>query len=118
MGLISILQLLDTGRIDPIILCMGSDKPDINQAMSVNNHDNHKGLIALDIENDPVIRNKAGIAVKRFDIRRAIPSGAFHIMKPGLQGNGSIRVFLPEFPQDTPADDPHKKDYITKLPKW
>lgn len=53
-------------------------------------------MIAFDIEDNPVVCQEADIPINRFNISRAIPGSAFHIMKPGLQGNRGIRVFYPE----------------------
>jgi hypothetical protein len=66
-------------------------------------------MIALDIENDPVVCNKAGVAIHIFYVCRAVPGCLLHIMKPYLQCDGCIWMLYPEFTQDTPADDSHDK---------
>jgi hypothetical protein len=99
--------MLDRGCIDSVIFFMHSDEPDVNHSIMINDQNHQPVMIAFDVKHDPVIGQKTGISVNSFDIRRTGPTCAFDIMKPGLQGNGSIRVLFPKFPQNTPADDPH-----------
>jgi hypothetical protein len=74
---------------------MRTHESNVNHAMLINHHDHQPVTITLDIEDDPVIGDKASITVYGLDMCRALPVSAFHIMEPGLQGNGSIGMFLP-----------------------
>jgi hypothetical protein len=86
---------------------MCSNEPDVNQPIFVNYHNYQPVMVTFDIEDDPVIYYKTGVAINSFDISRAFPDSTLNIVKPGLQGNSSIGMFFPEITQNSAADDPH-----------
>lgn len=87
---------------------MRAHETNVYHALLINDDDDQPVMIAFDIEYNPVMGQKAGISVDRFDIRRRIPGRARHIPKPDLQRDGGIGVCFPKFAQQAPADDPHK----------
>jgi len=81
--------------INLVIFRICADKPDIGNAVLVNNN-NQTVAIALVVEHHPVVCQKTGALVGVFDIGWRFPIRSMGIMVPGLQWQAAIRMLFPE----------------------
>lgn len=80
----------------------------IDDALPIGYDDHESVVIALDVENDAIIPDQAGIAVSIFDVGRSTPIGLFDVMIPRPKRLLGIGVLLPEVTQGLQGDDPHR----------
>lgn len=63
---------------------MHTDKPDKHYAEIILYRSNEPVFIPLNVENNPVLGQKAGIPINRLDICRISPARMFDVMIPCL----------------------------------
>lgn len=99
---------LNYRRVSLVIFGMGADKTDINNFVLINDHNHQPVTIAFDVEHHPVICQKTGIMMRRFDVGGSFPIGSTHAVIPDFQRYLAIGVFLSKRTQGAPADDSHR----------
>jgi len=52
---------------------MAADESNEHQSLRVANSDHQSEVVALDVEHNPVIRQKTGVPMRSFDVGRRLP---------------------------------------------
>src|SRR5690606_20522932 len=73
--------------------------------------------VPLDVEHDPIIRQKVCRPKDSAHLSRTCPSRLFDHGEPEAKGLLGVRVFLPEFNERVPAEDAQLRHRST-LPLW
>ncbi|MEO5368850.1 MAG: hypothetical protein H7833_02095 [Magnetococcus sp. DMHC-1] len=81
--------------MDLIILVVGSDKPDVHDAVGIVDLHDQPVLVASHVENNPISREEAGMAELVLDIGRGFPVCLGHKGMPSFKGTLAIQVGLP-----------------------
>src|ERR1700748_3929734 len=87
------LEPSNTLCVDRIVLLMGTDKPDINDAVRIVNPDHEAFLIAGDVKDRATVLKNTGAANISLNVRRSRPVGPPYLSKPRhqrLAGIGNI----------------------------
>src|ERR1700728_4010398 len=96
--------------VDGIVLPMGADKPDINDAIWIVDPDHQAILISGDIKDRTAVLENTGAANISLDVRRSRPVGLPYLSKPchqRLAGIGNIRASGKKRLNRTECDYPH-----------
>ena len=64
-------------------------------------------LVPFDIENNPIVWDKTGIAIDILNICRRLPYGVLDIIIPGLQWLSCIRMLVPKSFKSFSGDNTH-----------
>lgn len=86
---------------------MSAHEADKQYAVSVLDGHDKAVLVPLDVEYDPVVGQKTGVAVNSLDVCRRMPFGALHIIMPRLQWLPCVGVPVPEFSEGFAGYDTH-----------
>ena len=78
---------------------MGSDEPDEHDSVLVPDSCNQSVIVAFDIEDNPVVCNKAGVSINMLDVLGSFPYRMFDIVMPCLKRLPRIRMVLPKLLQ-------------------
>lgn len=93
--------------VDLVVFRVGSHEADENDAgVVVDFHDETIG-VALDVEDDAVIRKDVSGRIMLFDVIGAVPTRVGGFFIPGFESLSGIGVFVPEFSQGFYRDDSH-----------
>jgi hypothetical protein len=97
---------------------MSPDEPDEHEEQGgvLDVYDQAVG-VALDVENDAIIREKVGGAEDRTHLSRAGPGGFLDHREPEAKGLLSIGVLVPKFDECVPAENPQLTQ-ASMLPWW
>jgi len=87
---------------------MRPDEADVDDAERVVDGDDQPVLVALDIENDPVVGYDAGTSVNILDIFRRLPLCLSSILTPGYERHFHVSMTLPKGAQRASCDDTHE----------
>jgi len=98
----------DSFYIDPIIFTVCPDKSNVNDPEAILNCNHQPVMIALDIEDYPVIGDDTGRCIASYDVTRIFPVSLFSIMEPGSKRLFCVRMTLPEIPQGSECNDARK----------
>jgi hypothetical protein len=88
---------------------MCTDKPNEDHSVRILDQNHHTVTVAPNVEYHAVVSYKAGVAIDRFNIRRAVPVGVSDIVIPRLQWLTSVWMFIPECHQRASTYDMHSK---------
>jgi hypothetical protein len=81
--------------VDGVVLPMGADEPDINDAIRIVDPDHEAILVAGDVKDRAAVLENTGAANISLDVRRLRPIGPPYLPKPchqRLAGIGNIRA--------------------------
>ncbi len=86
---------------------MGTDKSNVDNAKFIADNNHNAISVPFDVENNPVVGDKAGIPIYLFDFCWRSPIGLLDICVPGLQCLSSIGVLFPKLSENFAGDDTH-----------
>lgn len=92
-----------------IVLSMSTDKPDINSAVPVFDHNDHSICVALDPEDHPFLAHYAGPGTFFQHVSGTIPVSLFHMCEPVLERLSGIGMSFPELTQRFPGNNSQAK---------
>ena len=105
-------EAIDQMRWSTLWLTHRADWGRLIDAYPVGHRHDQTEIIALDIEHDPPVMQKAGIAVVSLDVGRLHPLRLTHLIHPSPERLFCRRVGLPKIPQCFDGDDFHASTLV------
>src|SRR3990167_3547498 len=93
-------------RVDAVVVAMCTDVPNEDDAGGVLDGNDKPVRVALDVEDDPIPRQKRSTRVPRLDVTRPGPPRLLRFAEPSPQRRFGVAVDLPELAQSSTGDHP------------
>ena len=109
---------MSDGRgVDPVVLGVGPDKADEEKPTPVVNSHDETIAVAVNVEDDAVIREDARRRVLALDVVRRRPIGPSHFSKPSSERMFGVLIAAPECLERAAREDPHRES-VALFPFW